>query len=71
MATYCWNKNDNTFTKYDQYQSGKYYFPLRHFSCAAEDDEGNIWMGYDKGGITFFDTISKEFVQPLFRNSIN
>lgn len=64
---YCWNAT-NTFVKYDQHQTGKNYFPLRHFTCAAEDDDGNIWMGYDKGGLTIFDTASQKFIQPSFNS---
>jgi signal transduction histidine kinase/ligand-binding sensor domain-containing protein len=63
-GVYCWNRKNNAFTKYDANQTGKYYFPLRHFSYAAEDDDGNIWMGYDKGGMAFFDAASQKFMQP-------
>ncbi|HEX5150499.1 MAG TPA: two-component regulator propeller domain-containing protein [Parafilimonas sp.] len=63
---YCWDRKSNVFIKYDAQQTEKNYFPLRHFSCAAEDDYGNIWMGYDKGGLTIFDNASQKFVQPAF-----
>jgi ligand-binding sensor domain-containing protein len=61
-----WNRNNNSFIKYDVQQTGKNYFPLPHFSCAAEDDEKNIWMGYNKGGLTIFNYAAQKFVQPSF-----
>lgn len=63
---YRWNKNKNTFTKYDNQQTGNHHCPLRHFSYAAEDDNGNIWMGYNKGGMAIFDTALQKFIQPSF-----
>lgn len=59
----CWNTGNDSFVMYSQRDTGKHYCPLRHFSCAAEDDDGNIWMGYDKGGISVFDKTQNLFVQ--------
>jgi ligand-binding sensor domain-containing protein len=58
----CWHTNDNSFSVYSQRDTGKSYCPLRHLSYATEDDKGNIWMGYDKGGIAIFDKKQDRFV---------
>jgi len=59
-----WNRNNNEFTKYSLSETGKNYFPLRHFTCAIEDDSGNIWMGYDKGGLAIYNVTKQKFIQP-------
>ncbi|HEY2727625.1 MAG TPA: two-component regulator propeller domain-containing protein, partial [Parafilimonas sp.] len=58
----CWHANNNSFSVYSQKDTGKNYCPLRHLSYAAEDGKGNIWMGYDKGGISIFDKKQNRFV---------
>jgi ligand-binding sensor domain-containing protein len=58
----CWHTDDNTFSVYSQKDTGKNYCPLRHLSYATEDDQGNIWMGYDKGGVSIFDKNRNRFV---------
>jgi signal transduction histidine kinase/ligand-binding sensor domain-containing protein len=63
---FCWDRTTNNFTKYDKQQTGNHYFPLHHFSNAVEEDDGNIWMGYNKGGMAIFDTASQKFIQPSF-----
>lgn len=64
-----WNTSNNTFTCYSQKGKGDNYCPLRHFKYADEDDLGNIWMGYEKGGIALFDRKLNRFVSlPAFTN---
>jgi ligand-binding sensor domain-containing protein len=58
----CWHTSNNSFSVYSQKDTGKNYCPLRHLSYAAEDAKGNIWMGYDKGGIAIFDKEQNRFV---------
>jgi signal transduction histidine kinase/ligand-binding sensor domain-containing protein len=56
-----WDRTTNQFTHYGQNEKARKFFPLRHFTAAAEDDEGNIVMGYDKGGIQVFNKRSQTF----------
>lgn len=69
----CWHTSDNSFTSYSQKNTGKNYCPLRHFKYALEDSKGNIWMGYEKGGISIFNKQQQRFFSPpaFEKNSIN
>lgn len=49
-----WNTSDNTFKHFSLHDTGINHTDLRHFTACAEDDNGNIFMGYDKGGIQVF-----------------
>lgn len=60
----CWHTGNNTFDYYSQKGKGKNYCPLRHFKYATEDDKGNLWMGYEKGGIAVFNQLEKKFIIP-------
>ena len=66
----CWHTADNRFECYSQKDTGKYYCPLRHFKYAAEDKNGNIWMGYEKGGLAVFNVQQQKFI-PLPFNKKN
>ena len=66
----CWHTSNNSFAVYSQKDTGKNYCPLRHLSYAAEDAKGNVWMGYDKGGIAIFDKKQNRFV-PIPSSSEN
>jgi ligand-binding sensor domain-containing protein len=69
----CWHTWNNSFNYYSQKNTGKTYFPLRHFKYAMEDNKGNIWMGYEKGGIAIFNKKQQRFVSPpaFDKDSIN
>lgn len=69
----CWHTADNRFECYSQKDTGKYFCPLRHFEFAAEDDNGNIWMGYEKGGLAVFNVQQQKFISLSLnkKNSIN
>lgn len=69
----CWHTTNNTFRCYSQKDTGKYYCPLRHFGYAAEDNDGNIWMGYEKGGLAVFNLKQQKFISLPFnkKSSIN
>lgn len=60
----CWHTKDNHIDWYSQQGKGKNYCPLRHFKYAMEDSKGNIWMGYEKGGIAIFDKQAGIFISP-------
>lgn len=60
----CWHTTDNSFNYYSQKGKGKNYCPLRHFKYVLEDRVGNLWMGYEKGGIAIFDKQQQRFIIP-------
>ncbi|HYV91621.1 MAG TPA: two-component regulator propeller domain-containing protein [Chitinophagales bacterium] len=62
FGVFRWNRTTNTFTHFSMNDTGAHYFPLRHFSNAAEDNNGHLWMGYDKSGIACFDFKSERFI---------
>ncbi len=57
-----WNRKTNQFIHYGANETGSRFFPLRHFNTAAEDSQGHIWMGYDKGGATSYDYKLHQFI---------
>jgi len=66
----CWHTNSNQFEFYSQKDTGKYYCPLRHFKYATEDNNGNIWMGYEKGGLAIFNVQLQKFIPlPFDKNN--
>ena len=60
----CWHTSTGTFDCYNQKAQGRNYCVLRHFKYAFEDQNGNIWMGYEKGGISIFDNQRQQFISP-------
>ncbi|HRH66167.1 MAG TPA: triple tyrosine motif-containing protein [Bacteroidia bacterium] len=64
-GVFCFHPEEKKWNYYSSSQPEPAYFPLRTFTCATEDKEGNIWFGNDNGvSLTVFDQQQQKFGIP-------
>ena len=57
-----YSKKDDSFERFTQRDTGRQYFPFRHYSAIAEDNDGRLWFGYNRSyGLVTYDYHKQEF----------